>query len=79
MEKIGKVTHYYNKAGVAVIKLDEELKVGDEIKIEKGENSFEQTVTSIEKEYQSVDKGEKGEEVAVKVIQKAKEGSLVYK
>ena len=30
---IGKVTHWYDKLGVAVIKLNKALKVGDQIKV----------------------------------------------
>ncbi len=36
---VGKVIHYYDKIGVAVIKLDKPLKVGDKVKVntESGE------------------------------------------
>lgn len=77
MKPIGKVIHYYSKAGVAIIELQSELKLGDRIRIEKGENAFDQEVTSMQKEYQPIEKGEKGDSVGVKVEQKAKEGSLV--
>jgi len=77
MKPLGKVIHYYDKAGVAIIELQDELKVGDRIRIEKGENTFDQEVTSLQKEYQPIEKGEKGDSVGVKVDQKAKEGALV--
>ncbi len=77
MKPIGKVTHYYSKVGVAIVELQGELKVGDRIRIEKGENAFDQEVTSLEKEYQTLEKGEKGDSVGIKVDKKAKEGSLV--
>ena len=77
MKPIGKVTHYYDKAGVAIVELQDELKVGDRIRIERGENSFEQKVSSMQKEYKPVEQAGKGDSVGIKVDQKAKEGSLV--
>jgi len=77
MKPIGKVTHYYDKAGVAIVELQDTLKVGERIRIERGENSFEQKVSSMQVEYKPVEKAEKGDSVGVKVDQKAKEGSLV--
>ena len=77
MKPIGKVIHYYSKAGVAIVELQDQLKLGDRIRIEKGENAFEQEVSSIQKEYAPVEKGEKGDAIGIKVDQKAKEGSLV--
>ena len=59
------------------MELQGELKVGDRIRIEKGDQTFEQEVTSMQKEYQPLKKGEKGDSVGIKVDQKAKEGSLV--
>ncbi|MDO8474537.1 MAG: hypothetical protein Q7S62_03290 [bacterium] len=77
MKPIGKVIHYYDKAGVAIVELQAELKVGDRIRIERGDNVFIQEVSSIQKEYQSLEKAEKGDSVGVKVDQEVKEGSLV--
>ena len=76
---VGKVIHYYDKIGVAVIKLAKGLKVGDKVKFERKDNSFEQTIESMQLEHKPVDKGKKGEEVAVKVDQVAKDGAGVYK
>ena len=77
MKPIGKVTHYYDKAGVAIVELQAELRAGDRIRIERGDNSFIQEVSSIQKEHQSLDKAGKGDSIGIKVDQKAKEGSLV--
>jgi U32 family peptidase len=77
MKPIGKVSHYYDKAGVAIVELQDALKVGDRIRIERGENSFEQEVASMQVEYKPVQEAKKGDSVGVKVDQKAKEGALV--
>lgn len=77
MKPIGKVSHYYDKAGVAIVELQDTLKAGDRIRIERGENAFEQEVSSMQVDYKPVQEAKKGDSVGVKVDQKAKEGSLV--
>ncbi len=76
---LGKVIHYYDKIGVAVIKLKKNIKAGDKVKFEKGDNSFEQVIESVQLEHKQVDAGKKGEEIAVKVNKVAKDGTSVYK
>jgi len=76
-KEIGKVTHWYDKIGVAVIKLSAGLKVGDTIKVRHGEEEFSATVDSMQIDHESVDKGKKGDEIALKLPQKAKDGSLI--
>lgn len=76
---VGKVIHYYDKIGVAVIKLQKGLKVGDKAKFEKGNMSFEQAIGSMQLEHEQINEGKKGEEIAVKVDQVVKNGSSVYK
>jgi translation elongation factor EF-1alpha len=78
-ELIGKVVHYFDKAGVAIIELSSGLKVGDNIKIACGETSFTQPVESMEVEHQRIEEAKKGDSIGLKVSQKAKEGCQVYK
>ena len=80
MEKdIGKVVHYFDKAGVAVIRLTDGLALGDMIKVRKGESEFTQTVESMQVEHKPVTSVKAGEEVAVKLSQKTKQGGVVLK
>lgn len=80
MEKeIGKVIHYFDKAMVAVIRLTDNLKVGDTIKFVHGESDFGQTVDSMEIDREKIQSGKAGEEVAVKVNEKTHEHAKVYK
>ena len=76
---IGKVTHYFGKIGVAVIQLEDTLKVGDTIRIVGGQTDFNQTVESMEIEHKKVKEARAGESVGVKVTQKVREGYKVYK
>jgi len=75
---IGKVTHYFNKIGVAVIKLEGELKVGDTIEIDNKGEVFEQKVDSMQIDNNSIEKAGEGQEVGMKVKQPVKENALVY-
>lgn len=80
MEKeIGKITHYYDKAGVAVLELADKLSVGETIKIKKGDTEFEQQVESMQVEYKNVDSAKKGDIVGLKTNEPTKEGARVYK
>ncbi len=76
---IGKITHYYSNIGVAIIELDGDLSVGDKIKIKGGTTDFEQEVDSMEVEHQKVQEAKKGDSIGLKVNEKMREGSLVYK
>ncbi len=75
---IGKVIHYYDKIGVAVVKLEKALKVRDNVKFVHGENEFKQSIESMQLEHAQVSQGKKGQEIAIKVDKEAKSGTLVY-
>ena len=75
---IGKVVHWYDKLGVAVVKLNKALKVGSQVKVKRGDQEFTETITSMQLNHESVKAGKKGEEVAVKVSQPVREGAEIY-
>ncbi len=78
--KIGKVTHYYDKIGVAVVELDAGLSKGDKIKfVRGGEDMFEQEVESMQIEHDKIDSAKKGDVIGLKVDQEVKEDAEVYK
>lgn len=76
---IGKVTHYFDKIGVAAIRLDDSLKAGDTIQIRGGDTVVEETVESMQVNHESVEKAKKGDEVGLKIDGKVREGYRVYK
>lgn len=78
--KIGTITHYYDKIGVAIIKLDKTLKKGQEVefKDKQGETVFTQAIDSIEIERKPVDEAKKGDDIGIKVDQPTKPGWEVY-
>ncbi len=79
MEKqIGTVTHWYDKLGVAVVKLTSKLAKGDKIKVKKGAEEFEDTVSSLQIDRKDVASAKKGDDAALKLSQRAKEGAGVF-
>ena len=76
---IGRVTHYFPKVEVAIVKLEDSIKIGDKIKLKRKEEESEQEVKSMQVEHKDISEGKKGEEIGLKVDQKVKEGWEVYK
>jgi len=80
MIKVGKVTHYYDKIGVAVVELSADLAKGDRIKFVRGnEDLFEQTVESMQVEHNQIESASKGKTVGLKVEQPVREGAEIFK
>ena len=77
-KKVGEVTHYFDKIGVAVIKLTGDLKVGDSIRIETAKGDFTQEVSSMQVDKEAIESAKKGQEVGMKVDEPVKEGNTVY-
>ena len=77
--QIAKVTHYYDKIGVAVIDVGKKaLKVGDVVKISGHDNEFNQTVGSLQVEHEQVQKIGAGKSGAFKTDKPVKEGDAIY-
>ncbi|MCL4384459.1 hypothetical protein M1116_03315 [Patescibacteria group bacterium] len=78
--KVGVVTHYFDKIGVAVLKVTQgTVRVGDTIQIGEDEQGFSQVVDSMQVDHASVSTAKKGDEVGLKVSQPAKHHENVYK
>jgi translation elongation factor EF-1alpha len=77
--QIGEVTHYFGNIGVAVLKLRDKLEVGDRIYFQGHTTDFDQIVTSMEIDHQPVTSVKPGDDFALKVHQKVRNGDTVYK
>ncbi|GJQ36764.1 MAG: hypothetical protein JETCAE01_27740 [Anaerolineaceae bacterium] len=77
--EIGKVTHYYNHLGVAVLELVDGLKLGDKIRFYGHSTDFTQRVTSMEVDHHTVLWVKPGDNMAVKVIQPVHVHDKVYR
>lgn len=77
--QVGKVTHYYDKIGVAVVDvINQPLKVGDEIKISGHDKEFNQKVASLQVEHEQVREIKAGDSGGMKTEQPVKPGDVVY-
>jgi len=78
--KVGKITHYYDKIGVAIMEVDSPIAVGDTIKfVRGGEDLLQQSVSSIQVEHEKKDSANKGDVIGLKVDKEVKEGAEVFK
>jgi len=76
--KVGKIIHYYDKIGVAVVELSASLKIGDKVKL-TGSTEFEMTVSSMQVEHEQIEAAKKGQSIGMKVDQPVKEGMEIFK
>ncbi len=76
---VGKVSHYFAKIGVAAIEIQGEMNVGDRIRIAGHSTDFEQEVESMQLEHEFIQKAETGQSVGIKVVERVREGDVVYK
>jgi putative protease len=79
-QKIGVVTHYFGKIGVAALKITNgELRVGDTIHVKGHTSDFTQTVDSMQVEHESVEVARTGDEVGMKTAEYVREHDAVLK
>jgi putative protease len=79
MEEVGRITHYYNRIGVAAVVLTKNLRVGDRIRIKGSKTDFEQVVESMEIEHRAVEQAMPGDIVGIKVKDRVRKKDIVYR
>jgi putative protease len=77
--KVGVISHYFTKIGVAVIDLTGSLNIGDTISIQGATTSFEQVIDSMQIEHEMVDKAKGGDSIGLKVKDRVRKGDTVFK
>lgn len=77
--EVGKVIHYYSHLSVAVLQLEDGLKLGDKIHIRGYSTDFTQRVTSMEVEHHTVLWVKPGDNMAIKVNQPVHVHDMVYR
>jgi putative protease len=79
MKKIGEITHYFSKIGVAIIRLKSPLSIGEKILIQGATTHLEQDVTSMQIEHEDITKAKKGQSIGLKVEGKVRKKDGVYR
>ena len=77
-KKVGTVTHFYDKIGVGIVKLDSEIKLGDRLKFKGNATDFEEDVAQMQFDHKDIETAKKGQEVGIKLDNKVKEGDQVF-
>ncbi len=79
-KEIGRITHYYNKIGVAVIEMtNDSLNVGDTIHIKGHTTDLTQTVESMQIEHEQIPTIKAGDAAGIRVKDHVREHDIVYK
>ena len=78
--QVGKVLHYFDKAQVCVIILENDaLKIGDTVRFKGEHTDFSQTIESMQVDKKQVDAIDAVQEVAIKVAAQCRRNDVVYK
>jgi len=81
MEKqlIGEISNYFRNISVAAFEITSgELRVGDYIQIKGGTTDFSYKVESIQLDHESIEVAKSGDDIGIKVDQKARRGDKIY-
>jgi outer membrane biosynthesis protein TonB len=77
-KKIGHVTHFFGGPSAAVLRLSSELKVGDNVHIVGATTDFKEKVTSMQIDHADVERAGPGDDVAILVKDRVREGDEVF-
>jgi translation elongation factor EF-1alpha len=77
--KIGTVIHYFAEPEVGAVRLEGDLEVGDTVAFRGATTDFSQEVGSLEVDHEPVESAGAGDEIAVKVEDRVREGDEVYR
>ncbi len=76
--QVGKVTHYFNRIGVAAIELSDSLEAGNLIHIKGHTTDIEQKVEAIQIDNGPITRADKGQVIGLKVKDYVREHDVVY-
>ncbi|MEM2926606.1 MAG: translation elongation factor-like protein [Candidatus Bathyarchaeia archaeon] len=77
--EIGRITHFFSRISVAVVELRDRISVGDKIWIKGATTDFKQTVESMQIQHKNVETAGPGESIGLKVIDRVRNGDIVYR
>ena len=78
--RVGVVTHYYDQPHACVVRLDEGgLRAGDMVHIRGHTTDHYQQVDRLEWEHRELEAANPGQDVAMHVSQRVREGDVVYR
>lgn len=79
-EKVGHVMHFFAKPMVAAIEVTAgAIEVGDTLRFVGYTTDFQTQVASMQEEHQSIERAGPGQQIGIKVPERAREGDEVFK
>ncbi|MFA5337552.1 MAG: hypothetical protein WC330_04385 [Candidatus Omnitrophota bacterium] len=78
-KEIGKITHYFDKIAVGIIKLKGPLAISEHIHIKGKNTDFTQVISSMQYNHKDITLAERGLEIGIKVNEPTHENDVVYK
>lgn len=75
---VGEVTHFYGKAGVAIVKFNRDIPKGSKVTFQGATTDFSQEVSSMEFDHKPIILAPKEKEIGIKVKNKVRDGDQVY-
>ena len=78
-EKVGRITHYFSKAGVAVLELNAPVNKGDKIVIRGSTTNIEQVIDSMEIDHKQIMRADTGQSIGLKVAGRVRENDIAYR
>lgn len=76
---VGTISHFFAQPQVAALTLEEELSVGDVVRVRGHTTDFEQKVGSMQIDHESVEQAASGAEVGIKVVDRVRRGDKVFR
>jgi len=76
---IGRVIHFYNHIGVAIVKFNVNTRAGTPLRFKGATTDFADTPKSMQHDHKTVAIAPKGKQIGVKVKKRVREGDFVYK
>jgi hypothetical protein len=77
--KVGRIEHYFSKAGVAIVEVSAQIRKGDKILIRGGTTNLSQVIESMEIEHKQVDEAQVDQRIGLKVADRVRENDIVYR
>lgn len=79
MEKpVGRVTHYFRKIKVAIVKFSKPVRAGALLYFRGATTDFKQEAESLQYNHKPLRTAPKGKQVGIKVLKRVREGDKVY-
>jgi hypothetical protein len=77
-KQVGVVTRFFSNIGVAAIKLEQPVRMGNKVSIEGPAGAVEQVIDSMQIDRKAIQQGVPGQEIAIKVKSPVKESDKVF-